>query len=87
MPGLILLLTTPAILYFLYPPEVKETPDAPEAARKELEKLGAFRCLLYHSVSPLCHHYHYGRWPPTIQVGLQCRFPGKAQCVALSFEG
>lgn len=41
MPGLILLLTTPVILYFLYPPEVKETPDAPEAARRELEKLGA----------------------------------------------
>lgn len=40
VPGLICLLTAPAILYFLYPPEVKETPDAPAAARKELEKLG-----------------------------------------------
>lgn len=40
VPGLILLVTTPLILYVLYPPEVKETPDAPAAARAELEKLG-----------------------------------------------
>jgi di/tricarboxylate transporter len=30
----------PLILYALYPPELKDTPDAPAAARKELEKLG-----------------------------------------------
>jgi anion transporter len=40
VPGLIALVTTPAILYVLYPPEQKQTPDAPAAARKELEKLG-----------------------------------------------
>ena len=41
VPGLLLLVTTPAILYVLYPPEVKQTPEAPENARRELEKLGA----------------------------------------------
>ncbi len=30
----------PLILYTLYPPDAKDTPDAPMAARKELEKLG-----------------------------------------------
>ncbi len=30
----------PAILYVVYPPEVKKTPEAPANARKELEKLG-----------------------------------------------
>lgn len=40
VPGLICLVTVPLILYALYPPETKDTPDAPEAARKELTKLG-----------------------------------------------
>jgi hypothetical protein len=29
VPGLICLLLTPALMYVLYPPEVKDTPDAP----------------------------------------------------------
>eukprot|EP00879_Flechtneria_rotunda_P022700 GHRR01023974.1.p1 GENE.GHRR01023974.1~~GHRR01023974.1.p1 ORF type:complete len:386 (+),score=103.40 GHRR01023974.1:93-1250(+) len=40
VPGLICLLTVPLILYALYPPETKDTPDAPAAAKKELDKLG-----------------------------------------------
>lgn len=40
VPGLICLCTVPLILYALFPPETKDTPDAPEAARKELAKLG-----------------------------------------------
>ncbi|KAG1673950.1 hypothetical protein FOA52_015705 [Chlamydomonas sp. UWO 241] len=40
VPGLICLVSVPLILYTLYPPEVKDTPDAPTAAKKELEKLG-----------------------------------------------
>eukprot|EP00877_Chromochloris_zofingiensis_P014317 jgi/Chrzof1/9139/Cz03g37110.t1 len=40
VPGVVCLLTVPLILYALYPPETKDTPDAPEAARKELQKLG-----------------------------------------------
>lgn len=40
VPGLICLATVPLLLYALYPPEVKDTPDAPAAAKKELEKLG-----------------------------------------------
>lgn len=40
VPGVICLVSVPLILYALYPPEVKDTPDAPAAAQKELEKLG-----------------------------------------------
>ena len=29
VPGLTCLLLTPALMYVLYPPEVKDTPDAP----------------------------------------------------------
>ena len=29
VPGAVCLLLTPALLYVLYPPEVKDTPDAP----------------------------------------------------------
>lgn len=39
-PGLVSLLVTPALLYVLYPPEVKDTPDAPAKAKEELKKLG-----------------------------------------------
>lgn len=40
VPGLICLVSVPLILYVLYPPEQKNTPDAPKKAREELEKLG-----------------------------------------------
>jgi anion transporter len=40
VPGLVALLTMPLILYVLYPPEKKETPNAPVEAQKQLEKLG-----------------------------------------------
>ncbi|KAL6745742.1 Sodium/sulfate symporter [Haematococcus lacustris] len=41
VPGVVCLLLVPLILYTLYPPEAKQTPDAPAAAIKELEKLGS----------------------------------------------
>lgn len=40
LPALVSLLATPFILYKLYPPETKDTPDAPAMAAKKLEKLG-----------------------------------------------
>lgn len=40
VPGLTCLLLTPALLYVLYPPEVKDTPDAPAKAQEELKNLG-----------------------------------------------
>lgn len=40
VPGLVALICVPLIMYVLYPPEMKDTPDAPEAAKKELAKLG-----------------------------------------------
>ncbi|GKV35427.1 hypothetical protein SLEP1_g43691 [Rubroshorea leprosula] len=40
LPALVSLLATPLILYKLYPPEVKDTPDAPAMAAKKLETMG-----------------------------------------------
>ena len=39
MPGLVCLLLTPALLYVLYPPEVKDTPDAPAKVRSSASGL------------------------------------------------
>lgn len=39
-PGAFTLLTMPLLLYVVYPPKVKDTPDAPIEAKKQLEKLG-----------------------------------------------
>jgi len=39
--ALLLLLTTPALAYWIYPPELKTCPEVPEWARKELGQLGA----------------------------------------------
>lgn len=41
VPGLLCLLLTPALMYIIYPPEVKDTPDAPAKAREELKALGS----------------------------------------------
>jgi L-tartrate/succinate antiporter len=38
--GLILLATTPALAYAIYPPELKKCPEVPEWAHRELEKVG-----------------------------------------------
>lgn len=40
IPGLICLLTVPFIIYKLYPPEIKQTPNAKVWAEKELTKMG-----------------------------------------------
>lgn len=40
VPGLVSLLVVPYILYIIYPPEVKKTPEAKEMARQELARLG-----------------------------------------------
>jgi DASS family divalent anion:Na+ symporter len=40
VPGLISLIIVPYLLYKLYPPEIKETPQASELAHRELEKMG-----------------------------------------------
>lgn len=40
LPALVSLLATPVILYKLYPPETKDTPDAPAMATKKLEHMG-----------------------------------------------
>jgi len=40
VPGIISLVCVPLILYVLYPPEVKDTPDAPTKARDELNRMG-----------------------------------------------
>lgn len=40
LPAIVSLLATPLVLYKLYPPEIKDTPDAPAVAAKKLELMG-----------------------------------------------
>jgi len=40
VPGLVCLIAVPLLLYVFYPPEVKDSPEAPVKAREELKKLG-----------------------------------------------
>uniref|UniRef100_A0A0E0FCL3 Uncharacterized protein n=1 Tax=Oryza meridionalis TaxID=40149 RepID=A0A0E0FCL3_9ORYZ len=40
VPGLLSLVFVPLILYLIYPPEVKTSPDAPRLAKERLEKMG-----------------------------------------------
>jgi di/tricarboxylate transporter len=40
VPGLVSLIVVPLILYLIYPPTVKTSPDAPKLAREKLEKMG-----------------------------------------------
>jgi DASS family divalent anion:Na+ symporter len=43
VPGLLCLIITPYLLYKIYPPEIKETPQAAEMAHTELQKMGAMK--------------------------------------------
>lgn len=40
MPALLTLLLTPLLLYYVFPPEIKETPEAPALAEKKLQVRG-----------------------------------------------
>ncbi|GAU24103.1 hypothetical protein TSUD_388960 [Trifolium subterraneum] len=40
VPAFVCLLATPLILYKIYPPEIKDTPEAPALAAKKLESMG-----------------------------------------------
>jgi anion transporter len=40
VPGLLCLIMVPLILYVLYPPEVKDSPEAPKLAKEKLAELG-----------------------------------------------
>lgn len=42
VPVLVLFFLMPWVIYKVYPPEMKETPQAPKAAAAELEKMGSF---------------------------------------------
>ncbi|MGA2468618.1 MAG: DASS family sodium-coupled anion symporter, partial [Thermodesulfobacteriota bacterium] len=43
VPGMISLIIVPLILYKIYPPEIKATPQAAEMAKNELEKMGPMK--------------------------------------------
>jgi DASS family divalent anion:Na+ symporter len=43
LPGLLCLILTPYILYKIYPPEIKETPQASQMAHAELQKMGPMK--------------------------------------------
>lgn len=40
VPGLVSLVVVPLLLYIVYPPTVKSSPDAPKLAKEKLEKMG-----------------------------------------------
>lgn len=40
VPGMVSLIVVPLLLYILYPPSVKSSPDAPKLAKERLEKMG-----------------------------------------------
>jgi anion transporter len=40
VPGLVSLLVVPLLLYIIYPPTLKSSPDAPKLAKEKLEKMG-----------------------------------------------
>jgi DASS family divalent anion:Na+ symporter len=43
VPGILSLIIVPYLLYKIYPPEIKETPEAAEMAHRELEKMGPMK--------------------------------------------
>jgi DASS family divalent anion:Na+ symporter len=43
VPGLLALLVVPAVLYFIFPPEIKSTPKASEFAAKKLVEMGVMK--------------------------------------------
>jgi len=43
VPGLLCLIIVPYLLYKIYPPEIKETPQASDLARAELQKMGPMK--------------------------------------------
>ncbi|WP_313374133.1 anion permease [Chishuiella sp.] len=40
VPALVSLIVVPLVIYYLYPPEIKKTPDAPKFAKEKLKELG-----------------------------------------------
>ncbi|KAL6202790.1 hypothetical protein ACLB2K_026495 [Fragaria x ananassa] len=40
VPGIVSLIVVPLLLYLIYPPSVKSSPDAPKLAKERLEKMG-----------------------------------------------
>lgn len=40
LPGILCLFALPLVLYLFYPPEIKQTPEAPQFARKKLDEMG-----------------------------------------------
>ncbi len=42
VPAIISLIVMPLVIFLIYPPEIKETPDAPEFAKSQIRDLGPF---------------------------------------------
>ncbi|XP_031107222.1 dicarboxylate transporter 2.1, chloroplastic-like [Ipomoea triloba] len=42
-PALVALLATPVVVYKIFPPEMKKTPDAPEMARRRMKEMGRMK--------------------------------------------
>ncbi|OTG88322.1 C4-dicarboxylate ABC transporter [Acinetobacter sp. ANC 4558] len=51
LPGIVALAVMPIILYFMYPPEIKKTPDASKFAKQRLKEMGP---ITLHELIMLC---------------------------------
>lgn len=43
LPGLLSLILMPLIIYYVYPPEIRSTPDAPKIAKQHLKEMGKLK--------------------------------------------
>lgn len=50
VPGLLSLILIPLVIYKLYPPEIKETPQAPQMAEKKLKEMGPLKKEEYYMI-------------------------------------
>ncbi len=54
VPGIINLIMIPIVIYFIYPPEIKRTPDAPQIAYEHLKQMGKISSKEWIMVATIC---------------------------------
>ena len=60
VPGIVSLIVIPFIIYKMYPPTVKETPDAKDWAENELADMGSIAKAEKFMIGDLLSHYYFG---------------------------
>lgn len=85
VPGLTSLILTPYVLYKLYPPEIKQMPDAKKMAQKELRQMGPMSGM--EKIVALVFGGSLMLWATSELTGLNATTVGMlAVCVLLLFE-